>query len=119
MAENWEDGAEAWGNYNCDLPKETAELLFMYLKNMHPSEKPDLIFWTGDSTPHDVWNQTIHKNIMYTVEISKFLDDNMPEIPVVAVPGNHEFYPVNVMEFDDDSDVVLNKIGDQWSEWFT
>ena len=56
---------------------------------------------------------------MYTIEISKFLDDNLPNIPVVAVPGNHEFYPVNVMEFDDDNDVVLNKIGDQWKEWFT
>lgn len=86
---------------------------------MHPSERPEVIFWTGDSTPHDIWNQTIHKNIMYTIEISKFLDDNLPNIPVVAVPGNHEFYPVNVMEFDDDNDVVLNKIGDQWKEWFT
>lgn len=86
---------------------------------MHPSERPELIFWTGDSTPHDIWNQTIHKNIMYTIEISEFLDNHLKNIPVVAVPGNHEFYPVNVMEFDDDNDQVLNRIGDQWKEWFT
>ena len=70
MAEDWEDGAGAWGDYQCDLPKETAELLFMYIRNMHPSERPELILWTGDSTPHDIWNQTIHKNIMYTIQIS-------------------------------------------------
>lgn len=38
---------------------------------------------------------------------------------MIAVPGNHEFYPVNVMEFDDDNDVVLNKIGDEWHDWLT
>jgi len=38
---------------------------------------------------------------------------------VIAVPGNHEFYPVNVMEFDDDNDEVLNKIGDEWKEWLS
>jgi sphingomyelin phosphodiesterase len=111
-----EDAAGVWGDYHCDLPVETAELMFLYVKNMHPAQKPDLVFWTGDNTPHDIWNQSIHDNTMYTIKTSEFLDKHMPEIPVVAVPGNHEFYPVNVMSFDGE-DKILNKIGKHWDTW--
>lgn len=59
IPEDWEKSAGAWGDFACDLPPATAELLFMYIRNMHPDKRPELILWTGDSTPHDYWNQTV------------------------------------------------------------
>ena len=107
-AKSWEESAGAWGDFMCDLPVETAELLFMYIRNMQPDKKPEMIIWTGDNTPHDYWNQTQQLCIDYTLKITGFMQEHIPDIPVLPVPGNHEYFPVSVSEFDDDEDPVLH-----------
>ena len=49
------DAAPRFGHPNCDAPVEVAETAFEYLASLDESEKPDLIVWTGDNTPHEVW----------------------------------------------------------------
>ena len=89
-------------------------MAFKYLKSME--EQPEMIFWTGDSTPHDIWNQSISKNAEYSIKVSEFLQDHLPNVPVFPTPGNHEFFPVNVMNFDG-KDPVLLKISEIWKRW--
>lgn len=49
------DAAPPFGHFNCDTPEITAESAFEYVSNLPEDEKPDMIVWTGDNTPHDVW----------------------------------------------------------------
>lgn len=39
----------------CDLPEITFKSMLDYIKN---TIKPDIIFWTGDNSPHDIWEIT-------------------------------------------------------------
>jgi sphingomyelin phosphodiesterase len=44
--------ASKWGDYNCDLPVSTLESLFAYIRD---EVKPDIVIWTGDTVPHNIW----------------------------------------------------------------
>ena len=55
-----------WGSIaKCDLPFQTFELFLKDLSAMNL----DLIIWTGDNTPHDIWQQTQDYNLNYTYAI--------------------------------------------------
>jgi len=45
-----------------------------------------------------VWEQSVEQNALYTVKVTEFLEKHLPNIPVIAALGNHEFFPVNVMK---------------------
>jgi len=47
------------------------------------------------------------------------MQEHIPDIPVLPVPGNHEYFPVSVSEFNDDNDIVLHTIGEDWKPWLT
>jgi sphingomyelin phosphodiesterase len=47
--------AKHWGSYNCDLPQHTFDSFIHYVKTV---VQPDIVFWTGDNSPHDIWNNT-------------------------------------------------------------
>ena len=55
LAEKPEDFAPKYGHPNCDAPSIVLESAFEYLRSFSEEDKPDLILWTGDNTPHDVW----------------------------------------------------------------
>lgn len=111
-----EDAAPKYGHPNCDAPSIVLESAFDYLKSFPESEKPDLILWTGDNTPHDVWKQSVVKNALYTVKMTEFLEEHLPEIPVISALGNHEFFPVNVMEIDS-TDPVIKSLAKVWANY--
>jgi len=56
------------------------------------------------------------KNALYTVKMTEFLEENLPNIPVISALGNHEFYPVNVMEIDS-TDPVIKSLAKVWSNY--
>lgn len=88
--------------------------MFKFIRDME--ELPDLVFWTGDNIAHDVWNQTAHKNADYTIKITQWIQKNWGDIPVFPTMGNHEFFPVNVMNFDGPQP-ILRQIGKVWKQW--
>ena len=61
----------------------------------------DLIIWTGDNTPHDIWRQSQTYNLNFTLIISEKLKKHT-KTRVIAAMGNHESYPVNVYDFNGD-----------------
>ena len=48
----------------------------------------DLIIWTGDNTPHDVWKQSQSYNLNFTTMISEKLRRHT-NVTVIAAMGNH------------------------------
>ena len=46
-----QSGAREWGEYTCDVPKNTFDNTLDYIVN---EVKPDVIFWTGDNSAHNV-----------------------------------------------------------------
>ncbi len=48
--------AGPWGDYNCDVPNRTVVHLFQTLQRM--KDDFDWVYWTGDLTAHNVWQQT-------------------------------------------------------------
>lgn len=56
-----------WGSLNsCELPLQTLDLFVKQIENMDL----DVIYWTGDNTPHDVWRQSQSYNLNFTHIIS-------------------------------------------------
>lgn len=67
MATDPSKAAGKWGDYNCDIPHHVLENMLSYVKN---SVKPDLFFWTGDNSAHDVWKNTNDEVISYVKNIT-------------------------------------------------
>lgn len=85
-----------WGSLDdCDLPIQTFELFLTELEKINL----DLIIWTGDNTPHDVWQQSQTYNLNFTTMISEKLRKHT-NATVISAMGNHESYPVNVYDYE-------------------
>lgn len=57
-----EDEARKYGEYGCDVPIPTFEKMLEYVNT---EIKPDVIFWTGDVPPHDMWQYNTSYVQMY------------------------------------------------------
>ena len=53
--------AGIFGDYKCDLPLNTLEILLSHAKTNHP--EIEYIFLTGDYPAHDVWRQDRKHNL--------------------------------------------------------
>ena len=50
-----------WGDLRkCDTPLRTIEAMYKHIAAHHTI---DLIYWTGDLPPHDIWNQSRDGNV--------------------------------------------------------
>lgn len=60
--------------------------------------KPDLLFWTGDNSPHNVWSNSNEEVAEATVNVTKMIKAHFEgtNISVYPIQGNHEAWPVNV-----------------------
>ena len=65
-----ESGAGEWGSIFCDLPMQTFETMLNFVSD---EIKPDMVFWTGDNTAHNVWSNTADETVMYTVTVSTMI----------------------------------------------
>ena len=61
-----------WGDYRkCDTPLRTIEAMYKHIANHHSI---DLIYWTGDLPPHDIWKQSRRGNVEVESELFLALD---------------------------------------------
>jgi len=69
-----EDGdipAGEWGGMDrCDIPPKTYQSMLDYIVH---EIKPDIIFWTGDNSAHDIWKNTSDEEIGYTLQTTQML----------------------------------------------
>jgi sphingomyelin phosphodiesterase len=60
LPKNANEAAGNWGNRNCDT---SLKLLNNMFKTIREDIKPDMIFWGGDSIPHNLETLTLETNI--------------------------------------------------------
>lgn len=80
-----------YGDYHCDLPTATLDLLADEILKLDPA--PDFIIYTGDNPPHDMWNQSYDSQLQATKTIVDFFHQRMPTITIYPSIGNHETWP--------------------------
>ncbi len=56
-----------WGATNCDIPVQTMQSM---LDHIVANDVPDMIFWTGDNSAHDIWSNDANESVSYTVKVS-------------------------------------------------
>jgi len=111
---NPEDGAGLWGSYECDPPHNTVTSMFEYIRDVI---EPDVLFWTGDMTPHNVWENTNEEVIMYQYVISKEMQELFGDkFMVYPIQGNHDVWPVNVQSFSEEN-VIIKNLTTVWDYW--
>jgi sphingomyelin phosphodiesterase len=88
--------ARPWGEYNCDTTNTLLNGVLKHIAALNPP--PDFILYTGDSPAHDIWNQTIARNLLTIDTICSKINEFFPSIPVFQAVGNHESFPVD--QFD-------------------
>jgi len=84
-----------WGNTasgpGCDPPFWTMEAAFQAAAAL----KPDIVYFTGDIPPHDVWMQTEAINVHRDENTTAVFKEYFPNTPIAYAMGNHEASPVN------------------------
>ena len=82
-----------YGDFRCDGSKVTAYSAIDTMQIIEPN--PDIILWTGDSSPH--WKDPDYPdwNYIFKVEndIVGKLKHNFPNTTILPVLGNHDSFP--------------------------
>jgi len=85
------DGGYPNASGGCDPPYWTMIAAFQAAAEL----KPDIIYFTGDIPPHDVWMQTKPINVHRDENTTTEFKNHFPGIPIAYAMGNHESSPVN------------------------
>lgn len=92
--------AGEWGEYRCDLPPKTLQAMFVYIRDVI---KPDVLFWTGDNSPHVIWKNTEEEVVSATFNISMIMQEvfrpGMSNVTIIPINGNHDLFPANNQDF--------------------
>ena len=83
--------------------------------------QPDALFWTGDITPHDMWNQSVEHVIRYSDYLTDFMKSELNDWATYVIDGNHDFGELlNSMDFREGKrDPIIDHQAITWRQWFT
>lgn len=103
--------AGKYGHYNCDTP---LDLITSMGEFMNSEIKPEAIFWTGDTVPHNMHEETDYQEkIKYVKRATEFFDANFTNLPLYPVMGNHDFQTSNLQNFEN-RDKMIDITKDMW-----
>lgn len=106
--------AGKYGNYRCDTP---IDLLTAMGDFINKEIKPDVIIWTGDTTPHDEWQDpTLEEKQEHIKRVTDFLKVNMTTAQIYPSLGNHDFEISNMEDFTT-VDPAITYTAEIWKEW--
>lgn len=85
-----------WGEVNgvCDIPFQLVESSLRQIKQKHPDI--DLIFWTGDNVPHDIWNTSKEMSLKHNSVMAMLMKKTFSNVEILPALGNHEAHPINL-----------------------
>jgi len=109
--------APKWGSYLCDIPPTVLENMLEFVKS---DIKPDMLFWTGDNSPHNVWSNDNPEVTEATANITRIIQAHLDStnISVYPIQGNHDTWPVNVQDFSDPyTNIPINGFSGDWLDW--
>ncbi|XP_065912440.1 sphingomyelin phosphodiesterase A-like isoform X2 [Dysidea avara] len=107
--------AGKYGDYNCDIPLITVDLLISEIKTMEP--QPDIILYIGDNPPHDVWMETWNGQLQASEYLVDYFSEQLPDTTIYPVFGNHESYPQSQYYADLYMNLTFN-MSEIWKDWF-
>ncbi|CAF1539956.1 unnamed protein product, partial [Didymodactylos carnosus] len=100
---------------NCDLPLWTAEKILEYIVEI---EEFDIIYYTGDLPPHNVWNQSRADQLYSIATITSLLKKYFPNKMFYPAIGNHEAAPCNLFPTplikSDNISWLYTSLADHW-----
>ena len=111
------DQAGFWGSYECDTPHRTLVNMLQYVRD---EIQPDLFFWTGDNSAHNVWNNTNEEVTDYVINITKTIQEQFDgsNIKVFPIQGNHDTWPVNSQNFEQAGiNIPIEDFKNYWIPW--
>ncbi|XP_064489500.1 sphingomyelin phosphodiesterase-like [Ornithodoros turicata] len=108
--------AGKWGYPGkCDIPFRTLESMMQHAANTH---QIDMILWTGDLPPHDMWKSRKEDNVDNLRNTSALIRKYFPGVPVYPALGNHEAVPSNSFPVKNPLNLTVQWLYDEVaSEW--
>lgn len=101
--------AGKWGDYRCDLNTIALDSLLSFIKD---EVKPDVVFWGGDSIPHNVDTLTLESNVEIMKNITAQVTAGLEGLKIYPTIGNHDTYPQDVIKMTTPRE---NEAINQWS----
>ena len=89
-------------------------------KFMRDEIKPDVLFWTGDMSPHSVWENSNEEVAAVNTVIAREIQETFgEELMVYPLQGNHDVWPVNVQSFTPggEQNFMLKNLSGVWNYW--
>lgn len=111
--------AGKWGASNCDIPVETFQSM---LDHVVAENMPDMVFWTGDNTPHDVWSNTADETVAYVVKVSEMIKEAFEgkDVTIMPIHGNHDTWVEEIESFAAPNiNYEINNFKQYWQDWMT
>ena len=113
--------AGEWGAVMCDIPVKTFQSMLDYVVQ-DESVLPDMIFWTGDNSAHNVWDNTADESVAYTVKVSQMLKDAFDgkDVTIMPIQGNHDTWVEEIESFAAPGiNYEVNHFKYMWQDWLT
>ena len=82
--------------------------------------KPDIVFWTGDNTAHNVWDNTADETAIYTITVTNMIKHAFKkhDITVFPIQGNHDTWVEEMQDFDAPGiNYEINSFMEYWEDW--
>lgn len=85
--------AGKWGDYKCDLNERMLLTMLDKIRSMNP----DVVFWVGDTIPHNLESLTFEGNVQIMTNVTNLIKEYFFDsgINVVPVIGNHDSFPAD------------------------
>ena len=76
-----------YGDYSCDLPPVTLDLFLKEISSLDPP--PDIVVYTGDNPPHDIWMESFAGQIEATQSLVEYVRQGLANTTIYPALGNH------------------------------
>ncbi|EGC30266.1 hypothetical protein DICPUDRAFT_158024 [Dictyostelium purpureum] len=110
------NAAGKWGHYSCDVNLLMVGSMFEFIENEFGNEI-DMVFWTGDNPPHDIWEQTFDGQLNSSLLVTNLVKKYFGSSKIFPAIGNHESLPVNSFPLPPGSSWLFNALASDWSDW--
>ena len=90
------------------------------LKFVGEEVQPDMVFWTGDNTAHNVWSNTADETTMYTITATTMIRQAVKNsgLTIFPIHGNHDTWVEEFQDFSNPgTNYEINHFKKYWDEW--
>jgi sphingomyelin phosphodiesterase len=110
-----EHAAGKWGDFKCDTTVHTLKSLFEHITD---EIKPDMVFWGGDSIPHNLDSLTFETNVHIMKNVTKDVAEGLSTFKIYPTIGNHDTYPQDDIKMTKPrSNPAINEWAPTWNQF--